>query len=207
MIKTIEENLESLSRTILNDAHTEADQILAEARVKADAIRQNAQAQAAAEREGTLAHATQEAQRLHSQAIATSELKARTLQLKHREQLLENVFKEVRKQLPSVEQWNDYNQVAERLLREVLAQLNVSKVTIRADEFTLKALTESKLEEIAKELNVTVKMGDPLAHGIGFIVETQDGHLQFDNTLETRLARMQNQVRMQIHHLLMGESL
>lgn len=207
MIKSFEDNLESLSRAILNDAHTEADQILAEAKAKADAIRQNAQNQAEVERKDTLAHAAQEAQRLHSQAIATSELKARTLQLKHREKLLENVFSQVRQQLSSVVQWSDYNQVALYLLREALGQLNTNKATIRADEFTQKLFTEEVLEQVSQDMKINLKLGHPLEHGTGVMVETADGHLHYDNTLETRLNRIQNQIRMQVYHLLMGETL
>ena len=207
MIKTIEENLESLSRTIQSDAQAEAEKVLAEAKTKADALRQDAQEQANSVRESILAHAGQEAQRLHSQAIATSELKARTLQLKHRETLLENVFSQVRQQLSSVVQWSDYNQVALYLLHEALGQLNTNIATIRADEFTQKLFTEEVLEQVSQELKITLKLGHPLAHGTGVVVETADGHLHYDNTLETRLSRIHNQIRMQVYHLLMGETL
>jgi V/A-type H+-transporting ATPase subunit E len=207
VIKTIEENLESLSRTIQSDAQAEAEKVVTEAKAKADALRQDAQEKANSVRESILARAGQEAQRLHSQVIATSELKARTLQLKHREKLLENVFSQVRPQLSSVLQWSDYNEVALRLLREALAQLNTNKATIRADEFTQKLFTEEVLEQISQDMKITLKLGHPLAHGTGVIAETADGHLHYDNTLETRLNRIQNQIRLQVYHLLMGETL
>jgi len=38
------------------------------------------------------------------------------------------------------------------------------------------------------------------------IVQTPDGHLNFDNTLETRLARMQNPLRADVFRLLTGEN-
>ncbi len=207
MIKSIDGNIESLSRAILSDAHAEADQILTEAKARADAIRQDAQNQAKSERDELLGHAVQEAERLRSQALASSELKARTMMLAHREKLLDNVFSMVRKQLPMVQQWNDYEKDVLPLLRDALSHLSTATVIVRADEFTLKFLTADVLEEISKELKMTLKLGKPLEHGTGVLVETVDGHLHFDNTLETRLSRIQNQIRSQVYHLLMGESI
>jgi vacuolar-type H+-ATPase subunit E/Vma4 len=53
---------------------------------------------------------------------------------------------------------------------------------------------------------VQLQAGPVFDQGIGVIVETMDGHLQFDNTLETRLSRMQNSLRARVYELLTGES-
>ena len=63
------------------------------------------------------------------------------------------------------------------------------------------------LEKISEELNVPLKLGAPLKKGTGAVVETPDGHINYDNTLETRLARLQNSLRSPVYHILMGESL
>jgi vacuolar-type H+-ATPase subunit E/Vma4 len=206
-MKSVEENIELLERAILNDARAEAVQILAEAQTRADEIRQRAQKQAAAERAEILQHASQEAERLRSQAIATTQLRARTLQLDHREKLLDKVFKAAREQIPSVEQWGNYDQIVLHLLRESLVQLAVKKVNIRADASTGKLLSEKVLAEIAADLKLELKQAHPLDKGTGVVVETHDGHLHFDNTLETRLNRLQNLLRAPVYHLLMGETL
>ena len=49
------------------------------------------------------------------------------MQLEHREKLLDKVFKDAREQLPTVEQWTDYDQIALHLLHEALGQLAVEK--------------------------------------------------------------------------------
>ena len=52
-----------------------------------------------------------------------------------------------------------------------------------------------------------MKLAHPLEKGTGVVVETHDGHLQYDNTLETRLNRLQNLLRSPVYHLLMGETI
>ncbi len=200
------ENIEALSRAILNEAHAETGQVKAQAQSKADSIRQRAREQAEAERKAILQQASQEAERLRSQAIATTQLKARALELEHREKLLERVFKAVRQRLPSLQQRADYDQIAIQLIREALAQLGATKAEIRADKSTEKLLTSQVLDMISKEMKVQLSIGKSLEQGTGVIVEASDGHLHFDNTLETRLIRLQNVLRSSVYRTLMGES-
>jgi vacuolar-type H+-ATPase subunit E/Vma4 len=203
----VDENIEALSRALLAEAKTEAEQILADGKAKADAIQQRTLEQAAAERSQVLDRAHQEAERNRGQAIATTQLKARTMELEHREKLLDNVFATARQQLPSVQQWSDYDRIALSLLREAIQQLNASDVLVRADKHTQKFLTEKTVKDISKELKVAIKLSDPLEQGTGVIVETSDGHVMYDNTLETRISRLQNSLRSPVYRILNGESL
>lgn len=207
-MKSVEENIEALSRAMLSEAKAEAELIKTDAQAKADAIRQKAQAQAAGERSEILDRARQEAERLRGQVVATTQMKARTLELDHREKLLQSVFTSALQELHAVEQWSNYQEIALSLVREALLQLNSSKVKIRADEYTQKFLTDQVLEDLSKELKMTVSFGKPLdLRRTGVIVETDDGHLQFDNTLETRLTRLQNTLRSPVYRILIGETI
>jgi len=203
-MKTEVEDIEMLERAILTEARDETEQIIAEAKKKAEAVRKRAQEQAEEERKAILERASQDAERLRSQAVATAQLKARSLQLAHREQLLERVFKAVKEKLPEVQKRPDYDQVVAMLLREALTQLRVNKAVVRADETTQKTLKKS-LDEISKELNVELTMGDVLEEGIGVVVDAADGKLHYDNTLETRLNRLQSTLRSSVYQILTGE--
>jgi len=206
-MRSLEENIESLSRAMISEAKAEAEQITANAKAKAEEIRRQAQQQAEAERARILAAAQQEADRLRGQVVATTQMKARTMELEHREKLLDNVFAEARKQLSSIEKWSEYNQIAHKLLQESVQQLGSGKITVRADGETQKTLTGQGLEQLAKEMGVEIVLGKPLSQGLGIISETVDGHLQYDNTLETRLDRLQNGLRSPVYRILIGETL
>jgi vacuolar-type H+-ATPase subunit E/Vma4 len=206
-MRSLDENLEALSRAVLSEARNQAEQVLTEAREKAEATRERARQRAETERKEILEHAAQEAERVRGQAVAAAQLKARTLHLGEREKLLDSVFDAARQQLPSIQKWKDYDQVAANLLREALNHLGASSAQFRADETTQKLLKDQTLADVSKELNVQIQVGPQLKHGIGVIVETPDGHLQYDNTLGTRLDRMQNTLRPKVYQLLTGESL
>ena len=206
-MKSTDEDIKVLSRAVISDAHTDAEESLTSARTKADEIRKQAMKQAASERARVLEKASAEAERVRSQAIATTQLKARTMQLEQREKLLESVFDSAQQKLSTVQRSTDYEKTAHLLLREALVQLGAKKAVVKADEVTRKFFTSSIIDKIVKDLGIQVIIGEALKQGTGVIVETEDGHRQYDNTLETRLRRMQDTLRSPVHHILMGESL
>ena len=201
-MKSEAEDIEMLARAIMVEAHDEANQLQVEAKEKADAIRKRAQAVAEAERKVILDRAKQDADRLRSQASATAQLKSRSIQLEQREKLLDGVFEEVKKQLDGVKKRSDYNAIAAMLVREALTQLKVTEAEVRADESTWKLLN---LAEISKELNGQFSMGSKLEEGTGIVVDAAGGKLHYDNTLETRLSRLQGTLRSSVYKVLMGE--
>jgi V/A-type H+-transporting ATPase subunit E len=204
---SIDENVKVLSRAVLSDVQGDAEQILAEAKTKAEGIKQRAQEQAETERAKILERASAEAERVRGQVVATSQLKARTMLLEQREKLLEEVFDTAEKRLSSVLRGSDYGQTAQRLFKEALLQLGSDTAIVRADKETLKTLSTGEIEKISKELQIQIKLGDPLEKGLGVIAETEDGHRQYDNTLETRLKRMKDTLRAAVYRILMGEAL
>ena len=201
------ENIEHLSRAILEEARAEAEGIRAEAQAKSDEILKRAKEQAEAETKAILAKAGQEAERLRGQAVAAAQLKARALQLEHREKLLDGVFKAAAEKLADIPKRPDYDGIAARLLREALAQLRVAKAEVRAEAATAKVLTEAALKKIAGDLKVELTSGKPLEEGTGLMVDSAEGHLHFDNTFENRLSRLQNALRSAVYKVLMGEKL
>jgi V/A-type H+-transporting ATPase subunit E len=204
-MKNSPEDIEMLARAILTEARDESEQIKAEAVEKAEAVRKRAQEQAEAERKMILDRANQDAERLRSQSVATAQLKVRSTQLGDREKLLDGVFEEVKKQLDAVKNRPDYDAIAALLLREALTQLRVKKAEVKADESTQKALRKGALDEISKELKGEFSLAGTLDEGTGIVVDAAGGKIHYDNTLETRLSRLQNTLRSSVYKVLMGE--
>jgi vacuolar-type H+-ATPase subunit E/Vma4 len=123
--------------------------------------------------------------------------------LEHREKLLDSVFEEVRKQLGAVKDRSDFKEIAAMLAREALTQLMANEAEIQADAATQKALN---LKTLGKELNGQFALAGKLEEGTGVIATASGGKLYYDNTLETRLNRLQGALRSAVYKMLMGES-
>ncbi len=203
---TATDNIDMLSQTVLADARAATEKVLAEARAKAEAVRQKYREDAAAERAKILERAKQDSERLQRETVATAQLKGRTQQLAEREKQLDKVFQGANQQLKDVLDWDEYPQVARQMLREALVHLGAPSAQVRMDAATRRALKDDVVAEVSKELKVEVNFGEELDEEIGVIAETADGRMRYDNTLQTRLERMQNALRTPVYHLLMGES-
>jgi vacuolar-type H+-ATPase subunit E/Vma4 len=203
--RATEENIEPLSRAILKEAEVDARQIREEAKTQADAIRQRARVEAEKVRREILDKAQQEADRLRSQTVSSAQLKARTMQLESREKLLDRVFDAAKEKLADIQKRPDYDQLAAMLLREALVQLRVNKAEIRSDPATRAILEKKALNDISSELKGQFTFADNLEEGSGVVIEASDGKLHYDNTLETRLQRLQSTLRSSVHKILMGE--
>ncbi len=203
---TVDGNVQELTLAIVGEARAEADELRNQAQTKADGIRKRATSDADRERQAILLKATEEAERLRAQGLATARLRARSLQLEHREKLLNKVFTAVAERLPAVPERKDYDTIARGLAREALSQLHAPKVQLLADAATRRVLTSAVIDKIAKELEVDVSLGDVLPRGLGVVAQTDDQHLQFDNTLETRLARLKSALRAPVYDILVGDA-
>jgi vacuolar-type H+-ATPase subunit E/Vma4 len=203
---TLEGDVEALSRAILAEAEAETHEIEEKAQTQADAIRRRAEAEAENLRASILDRASQEAGRLKGQALATAQLKARSLELQRREQVLEKVFAEAAVSFSRTPSRQDYPEIISQLVRDGLGQLRIPKAVVRADKSTGNLLTSDFLGRISKDLGVELAVGEPLEVGTGVVLQSVDGRLTFDNTLETRLERLSPGLRASVYRILMGES-
>jgi V/A-type H+/Na+-transporting ATPase subunit E len=202
---TVDGNIETLSRAILGEAQAEIEDVRSAAQSRAEAILNRARASAEQQRSEILDRARQEAKRLKGQATATAQLRARTQELEHREQLLQRVFDTVEERLGVVKTQKDFAEAVKCFLREALDQLRTSPILIKADPASRSVLTRSVLDQISRDSGIDLEMGEALEKGIGVVVQSSDGRLQFDNTLENRLGRMQGALRAEVYRVLTGE--
>ena len=199
------DNVEALKLAIMEEAEAEARGILADAEAEARAIKQKAEAEAQATGARVLARAQHEVEVLRSQAVAAARLEAQAIGMGRREQLLERIFASVRVRLGSIPQRPDYRKIADALVREAIAHLGAEDITMQLDAGTRSMLTDETLARLTQELDVRIHSTELLRDGTGVIVETIDGHRVFDNTLESRLTRVQNEVRAPVYRILIGE--
>jgi len=200
-------DIQSLETVITTEARQDAAKITAETESHIESIRRQSLMQAEEQRSAILEQARLKAETLRSQAMTSAQLEAQTLKLEHRETVLAKVMSEARRGLAGVTEWPNYVNVVRRLIREGAKALGADSLVIEADETTRRMLGGQVLTDLGQELGVQLELGDPLERGTGVVIVTADGHRRYDNTLETRLDRMQAALRAPVYHILMGDTL
>ncbi len=201
-----QDNLQALEQAIMEEARAEAQQIVEDARVQAQALFLEAEAQIKSEGDAIMERVNKQVETRRSQAAASARIEAQKLKLQRREALLRHVFDSVREQLANAPQWPDYEQIVRHLVQDAVEHMDTDNALVRSDPETRKVLTNEVLADLASELGIYLRAGDPLKRGTGVMVETPDGHRRYDNTLETRLARLQNGLRTTVYSILSGET-
>jgi vacuolar-type H+-ATPase subunit E/Vma4 len=199
-------DIRSLETVITTEARQDAAKITADTESRIESIKRQARGQAEEQRSAILKQAREKAERLRSQAVTSAQLEAQTLKLEHRESLLSKVMSEARRGLTGVKEWPDYVNVVCELIREGAGTLGADSLVIEADETTRGMLEGQVLTDLGQELAVQLELGEPLGRGTGVVIVTTDGHRRYDNTLETRLDRMQASLRTPVYHILMGDT-
>jgi len=201
-----QDKVQVLERAIMEIAQQEVQATLEEARAKADGLRKQAEIEAAAESDHIIEAARQTVEKLFDQAKAKAQLEAQMLKLQRREQVLLHTFDKARLQLATIPERPDYADIVRRLISEAATYLGDEAFVVQADAATNHVLDDAFLEDLAQKLNVQLARGDQLEEGTGVVLTTPDGHRRDDSTLETRLTRVQDNIRTAVFHILAGDA-
>lgn len=206
MLKMLDERIDLLTKAIVDDAQAEADEIRADARAKAAEIEHAAKVSADEIRRDILTKAQQEAATFEEEIAAEGKMKAQMLWLDRREKLISQVFETALSRIPSILENDQYPSVLQELIKEAALNTQSEAVILHFDPFSRRLATDDMLAAIFNQTHQTFTFGDDLTSGTGVVAETQDGHRQYDNTLEMRLRRQQQSLRAAVFHILMGET-
>ena len=194
----------ALRASVLAEAERAAERTLAAARARAQEIRAQAEAELDAECAAFAAEARVEAARYQQKALGAARLEAHSMSSRRREVVLTQVFARAGSRLQR--QIDSYGRVVPLLVREAATELDgVETLMVHGDEAALAVLDEAALARIGEAVGCRLLAGTVLSQGHGVVVESADGRLRYDNTLEARLARLQPTLRAEIYQLLMGE--
>ncbi len=203
-----EQGLEAFRDAVMAEAREDRDRVLEEGRRDVLQMRRQAEARIEEEAQSMLDLAQQQADRAVEEARAKAQLDAQALRLRRREALLDDVLSDVRSRLSSAQQDDDYPAVVERLVREAVARMGDAEIlVIRGDETALAILRDGLAGDLASVLDRPLVVGEPLSDGVGVIVETEDGHRRYDNTLHERLNRRWDALRAPVYARLRGEEI
>lgn len=205
MLKSLDERITELTRSILDEAKSDVEKIQAEAKQKESEILKRGKLQAEQLHTEILEKARRDAELRKEERLAEITVKARVEAYERREQLLEATFEAVRKRLPRVPDEPGYLDALMDLMREAIQQLQSEKAILRFDAASRKLIGEEAINELGAEFGVALSIGEDLSEGIGVVAQDEKGHRIFENTLEMRLERQIERLRTTVFSILIGE--
>lgn len=135
-----------------------------------------------------------EAEKIKKQIIGGADLGARNKQLVELEKSVDDVFAKALDQIRDTDRTKeDYTKLAKSLLSESVKVLGTGKVRIFTSQNDADVIRSLLSEFPEAELS-----GDAIPCMGGVVVESQDGAMKFDNTLDARIERLKPLIRKEI---------
>lgn len=183
--KTVEKILQSTEQQIISS--------LNEALKSSQATLANSQAALEQEHDKILAEGKKEAEKLEKQIIGNADLDSRNKQLLLVEESIEKVFEKAIKKLQDADRNDNYSKLISSLLQESINTIGTSEIIVQ---------TNSKDKPVVQSL-LSKFPGATLSSDLidclgGIRIQSKDGTMKFDNTIDARLDRLKPLIRKDI---------
>jgi len=213
------EGIEKIVSHIQAEAAKEISEILGEAQIEADTIRKAAQEKAEREAAKILSDGKRAASLEEQRMLAETRIQVRRKRMDAQEEVIDSSFAEARKALEELTEKGKRDRVA---YKDILFNLIASASEIVAGkrlELVLnqkdnKAFMGEMLAEITKVVNertgkdMSLALADEPAQFLGgVIVRDLENSVEVDHTLETKLTRLRESMRVEVAKILFGDSL
>lgn len=140
-----------------------------------------------------LSEGKKEAEKLEKQIIGNADLDSRNKQLVLIEESIEKVFNKAIKKIQDADRNSDYSKLISSMLEESIRTIGTPNITIQ---------TNSKDKSVVQSL-LSKFPGATLSNDVidclgGIRVQSKDGTMKFDNTIDARLERLKPLIRKDI---------
>jgi vacuolar-type H+-ATPase subunit E/Vma4 len=190
------EKIESLISGIEHEARNEADRLVEEARAEAERRLLYADKQAESILREASGKAEAQAKKIEEQHLAGVHIESKRLSMKILDELYLETVNRVRDFLERLVGAKEYRNILRDLIVEAAIGLDAASALINASEIERSLITQDLLGEVrdrvkaltGAEVSLTLSKGPPLAEQ-GVVLTSVDGHLSFNNLIESRLRK------------------
>ena len=186
---------------IIGDARREADRIVSEAKAYAERVMEEARRRAREQVDAELSRYRAAREEEARRALMEARVKAKERWLKEREDLISQAVEKVRERLARVVEEPGYAKALEQLIEEAAVSIGGGDLLVQLNERDAKLPLD--LEGVARRVkertgvDTRIELSDRrVACMGGAIVMSRDGSFIYDNTLESRLARREAEMRL-----------
>ena len=184
---------------IREDSEKEVERIIGEAKKKSEEIIKKSEKDGKKRYEELIIQGKKNAELEKQRIIANARLQAKKLILETKESIIEKTFSLAEKKLRDMVSSDEYENILRKLIEEAISSIPDKQLQILCDE-----RDRELLRKIIKEFPRVELSEENISTIGGIIVKSKDGRIQVDNTFETRIERMRNDLRVKVARILFG---
>jgi vacuolar-type H+-ATPase subunit E/Vma4 len=199
-----DERIQRVVEDILREGRRKADEIVERAKKEAEMILNSARIRAEEEKQTKIREAEESGRVLKERTVSEAGMRARMDFLAGREKIVDGIMERVLRKFEEIGETSEYRGWLFDSAVRACFSIGAERVVLRANERDARFL-KTKLEEIAKKSGKRVAIGEPLRTGGGVRVESSEGDVSVDETIESVVRRNTERIRKRIIDLISEE--
>jgi len=189
----VDSALERTVEKILQNTEQQIVSSLKEALKSSQSMLANSQVSLEQEYDKILAEGKKEAEKLEKQIVGNADLDSRNKQLLLVEESIEKVFEKAIKKLQDTDRNNEYSKLISTLLQESIDAIGTSDIIVQTN-----SKDKSVVQSLLSKFSGATLSSDLIECLGGIKVQSKDGTMKFDNTIDARLDRLKPLIRKDI---------
>jgi V/A-type H+-transporting ATPase subunit E len=205
-VSRVKEGLSAIASEVLEDALKEAEAIILESEREAKKILKTAKEETEKNYTAAINQATAkgEAEKLKIASLTAVEMRNRLLQTK--ETLVDQSFQKALDRLKDFVKTEEYNDYLLELMEKGAEKIGSKTLIVRVNAKDKAWLMQHNLSRLSKKLSCQLKLSDQVEDCIGGCkIQTIDGKVIYDNTIENRLQELKPALRVEVAKILFGK--
>ena len=186
----------ALERTIEKIIHNTEEQILSnlkEALTSSQDTLSNSHISLEQEYDRIISEGKKEAEKLEKQIVGNADLDSRNKQLLLIEESIEKVFDKAIKKIQSADRNSDYSKLISSMLEESIRTIGTPNIIIQTN-----SKDKSVVQSLLSKFSGATLSEDAIECLGGIKVQSKDGTMKFDNTIDAKLERLKPLIRKDI---------
>lgn len=197
----------AIADEVIGDVQKEAEAIIASAQNEAKETLRVAKEQADQTYNQLLSEANQKSEAEKRKIASVTEVELRNRLLAAKESLVDEAFTKATVSLKTYVETDEYPAYLLKLLTAIARRMDKPVLVVEVNAKDKAILTDEALEKAGEKAKTTFKLSDQIPNILGGCrVQTEDGKIVYDGTLDNRLEELKPELRAQIARSLFGET-
>jgi V/A-type H+-transporting ATPase subunit E len=199
--------LSAIAKDVLGDVQKEAETAILVAEGEAKATLKAAKEQADHSYRAKITQAKLKAEAEKRKIVSVTEVEMRNRLLQTKEDLVDAAFEKAFSKLENFVETDDYRDYLFKIIQSAAKRIGQKDLAIQVNAKDKDWLTPDVLKSLSKKLHCELKLSEKTGNYLGgCIIQTGDGKIILDVTLDNRLQELKPVLRVELAKILFGEA-
>ena len=196
----------AITNEVLEDVQKEARAIILKAENEAKQILTRAKENANQNYQSIISQVKGKAENEQKKILSLTEVEIRNSLLQTKEELVDAAFEKTLTKLEEFTATREYSDYLLTLIEQAAKQINSKNLLVQVNAKDKTLLKKTGLNALSKKLNCKFTLSNKTSEFIGGCkIETEDGKITFDNTIDNRLRELKPALRVEVAKILFEE--